>query len=98
LAGAYANLGNAAQARDDFEAALGFAKQAYAMRLEVFGAAHPSTSGSLSDMADNELALGRRADAIGHYRAALEGFLASVGPEHPEAVRLQTTLAQLESR
>jgi tetratricopeptide (TPR) repeat protein/tRNA A-37 threonylcarbamoyl transferase component Bud32 len=98
LASAYANLGHAAYAREDFEAALEVAKQAYEMRLEVFGSAHPSTSSSLSSIADSELALGRREEAVGHYRQALEGLLASVGAEHPATVTLQQTLAQLESR
>jgi hypothetical protein len=49
-------------------------------------------------MADNELALGRVDDAIGHYRAALAALLESVGPEYPAVVGLQETLAQLEER
>jgi tetratricopeptide (TPR) repeat protein/tRNA A-37 threonylcarbamoyl transferase component Bud32 len=98
LAGAYANLGNAAKARKDYDAGLGLARQAYEMRLEVFGPTHPWTAGSLTAMADNELALGRVDDAIGHYRAALAALLESVGPEYPAVVGLQETLAQLEER
>jgi tetratricopeptide (TPR) repeat protein len=96
LAGAYANLGNAAKARKDYDAALGLARQAYEMRLEVFGPTHPWTAGSLTAIADNELALGRIEDAIGHYRAALAALLESVGPEYPAVVELRQTLAQLE--
>jgi tetratricopeptide (TPR) repeat protein/tRNA A-37 threonylcarbamoyl transferase component Bud32 len=97
LANAYAILGNAASVREDFEASLALAKQAYEMRLEVYGAAHPLTSSALTSMAENELALGRREQALAYYHAALEGLLASVGPEHPITVGLQQALAQLES-
>jgi tetratricopeptide (TPR) repeat protein/tRNA A-37 threonylcarbamoyl transferase component Bud32 len=97
LAGAYANLGNAAKARKDYDAGLGLARQAYEMRLEVFGPTHPWTAGSLTAIADNELALGRVEDAVGHYRAALAALLESVGPEYPAVLELRQTLAQLET-
>jgi tetratricopeptide (TPR) repeat protein len=97
LANAYANLGNAAYVLEDYEKALKFARKAHALRLEVFGPEHPATHGALSSIGDHLVALGRLDEAEASYRAALAGFIASVGPEHPMVAGLQKTLAEIEA-
>lgn len=65
------------------------------MRLEVFGAEHHATIGSLTSIADAEAALGRIEQARAHYREALERVEAVLGSEHPECAALRGRLDSL---
>ena len=61
--------------------------------MEIYGAAHPSTLNSVSNLADLDNAIGHDAEAEPLHRQALDGRLRALGPDHERTLNSQQALA-----
>jgi tetratricopeptide (TPR) repeat protein len=68
-------------------------RETLALKLELYGAAHPTTLNSVSSLADLNGVLGKDAEAEALHRQALDGRIRALGPDHARTLQSSEGLA-----